>query len=151
MNRGGTGFQAWLSVGWRVSRILLMILGAFTLIARVLTLTIHELNKSAANYVMLKKLPSPNGKYAIEVGYASGGGAISPYCIDSVFVEQLTPFGDVAQRERVYSALCQPDRELTATWSARGVFINSRGGGGDVDLHYKRKTDFGVSVSFEIM
>ncbi|WP_431822788.1 hypothetical protein [Burkholderia sp. F1] len=140
----------WIGVGWKWLKALLMIWGACAIAFHVVQFLVGRAGDKDSGYFPLKEIPSRDGKYAIDIGFSSGGGGISPYCHDYVLVKELGVAGRAGQRDLVYSAPCLGNGALTAEWEGERVIVKAHGGSGYADLRYKNRTDFGVSVSFEI-
>lgn len=93
-------------LGWL--KFILMAIG-FIAVLKYSFMALVPFGSDSDDDLSIKVYPSPNGGYSAAHVWKAGGGAIAPYCWDSIFVfNSLLDVGEVVKKPdyQVYSAEC---------------------------------------------
>ncbi len=78
----------WLAAAFRFFRTALAVLGLIVIVVSGGAWMMSRSDARRADADVVESIPAPDGRYKAVVFNENGGGAISPYCFDSVYVSK---------------------------------------------------------------
>lgn len=97
-------------------------------------------------YDVSKRIGSPDGKHSIVMSVKEGGGAISPHCIDYVFV--VSNNDEPTTSDAIYDADCSA---VSARWEGNKVVVNVENSGARLqNIRLRNMTADRISIVYNI-
>lgn len=92
-------FGTWLAAAFRFFRTALAALGLIVIVFYGSAWMLSRSDARRADAWVVESVPAPDGRYKAVVFSENGGGGISPYCFDSVYVSDANTHDEQALNE----------------------------------------------------